>query len=138
MSVDFIKQRIISAQGQVITQDTYTILFDDSFQEVVQVKASLQAFANVQAKPKALLIADLSNDESTHKELGEIIAQYAPESVTFHGKTIVQALAQNPQAGYFPDKFSLHNWLSDRDFSDHYVLVLGGGELGMQSVIQFI
>lgn len=138
MNEKFIHQDIISAQGQVITQDTCTILFDDSFQELNQVQKSLEAFAKIEDKPKALLIADLDNNEEKHQQLGDIIAEYAPESVTFHGKTIVHALAKNPKVGYFPDKFSLHNWLSDRDFSNHYVLVLGGGALGMQSVIQFI
>lgn len=138
MSENFINQQIISAQGQVIVQGTHTILFDDSFQELTQVQKSLEAFAKITDESKALLIADLDNDEAKHQQLGDIIAQYAPQSVTFHGKTIVHALAKNPTVGYFPDKFSLHNWLSDRDFSGHYVLVLGGGTLGMQSVLQFI
>lgn len=138
MTQEFINQQIISAKGQVISQNTNTILFDDSLQEAAQIEASLAAFAQLEVPAKALLLADLDNDEAKHRTLGQTIALLAPDLVIFHGKTIQHALVHNPKAYYFPDKFSLHNWLMDRKFENTHVLILGGALLTMNSVLQFV
>ena len=138
MTQEFTAQQLISAKGQVIRQNTNTILFDDSLQEVAQIQASLKAFAQLEAPAKALLLADLDEDTEKHQALGQTIASLAPELTIFHGKTIQHALAHNPKACYFPDKFSLHNWLMDRKFENTHVLILGGTSLNISTVLQFV
>jgi len=138
MHQQFIDTHIISTQGQVIAQNTNTIIFDGSFTQVAQVEASLQAFNQEVTGAKALLLADLDDRAETHQQVGKIVAESAPELVIFHGKTIQQALVHNPKAYYFPDKFSLHNWLVDRKFQNTHVLVLGGKALKIETVLQFI
>ncbi|OJJ22025.1 hypothetical protein BKI52_08270 [marine bacterium AO1-C] len=138
MHQQFIDTHIISAQGQVISQNTNTIIFDDSFDQVAQIEASLQAFNQEITGAKALLLADLSEDIEVHQQVGKVVADYAPELVIFHGKVIQQALVHNPKAYYFPDKFSLHNWLADRKFQNTHVLILGGKALKIETVLQFI
>lgn len=138
MQQQFIDTRIISTQGRVLDQNSNTIIFDDSFDQIPQLEASLSAFAQEVTSAKALLLADLNDDAETHQQAGKIVANYAPELVIFHGKVIQQALAHNPKAYYFPDKFSLHNWLADRQFQNTHVLILGGKALKIETVLQFI
>ena len=138
MHQQFIDTHIISSKGQVIAQNTNTIIFDDSFTQAAQVEASLQAFAQEVTTPKALLLADLDDSAEVHQQVGKVVAAHAPTLVIFHGKVIQQALAHNPKAYYFPDKFSLHNWLADRKFQNTHVLILGGKALKIETVLQFI
>ena len=138
MRAQFISSHIISEQGQVIAQNANTIIFDDSFTTPEQVATSLQAFNEEITGQKALLLADLNEDAETHQQVGEIVAAHAPELVIFHGKSIQKALVSNPKAYYFPDKFSLHNWLADRKFQSTYLLILGGKALKIETVLQFI
>lgn len=138
MNQEFISKQIISDQGQVITQNTNTILFDDSFQQLAEVKASLQAFAQLDASSKVLLLADLDKDNDKHQKMGEVVKGLSPALVIFHGKAIQQALVHNSKAYYFPDKFSLHNWLADKKFQHNHLLILGGKTLNISTVLQFI
>jgi UDP-N-acetylmuramoyl-tripeptide--D-alanyl-D-alanine ligase len=48
------------------------------------------------------------------------------------------AVGPNPRAYYFPDKFSLHNWLTDHPLTDTYVLIKGSRSMSLESVLPFI
>jgi len=45
------------------------------------------------------------------------------------------ALPALPKAYYFPDKFSLHNWVMDNPQNDTLILIKGSRGMALESVL---
>jgi UDP-N-acetylmuramoyl-tripeptide--D-alanyl-D-alanine ligase len=79
-------------------------------------------------------------DESPaeHEALGELVAQQGFDLVILAGKDMKYALPALPKAYYFPDKFSLHNWIADNPMTNTHILIKGSRGMGLESVVPFI
>jgi len=51
---------------------------------------------------------------------------------------MTNAIEVLPNAFYFSDKFSLHNWLIDRQLTDSYVLIKGSRGVSLETIVQFL
>jgi UDP-N-acetylmuramoyl-tripeptide--D-alanyl-D-alanine ligase len=76
--------------------------------------------------------------EAEHLALGQLVAQGSFEVVILAGKLMAHALPALPRAYYFPDKFSLHNWIMDNPRQHTHILIKGSRGMGLESVVQFI
>ncbi len=79
-----------------------------------------------------------TESEAEHRALGELVATGRFDWVLLAGKDMKYALSALPQAYYFPDKFSLHNWIVDNPVTDTHILVKGSRGMGLESVLPFL
>jgi UDP-N-acetylmuramoyl-tripeptide--D-alanyl-D-alanine ligase len=93
-------------------------------------------------KHKMIILGDMfelgSHAEAEHRRLGEIIREYPIDKVCFTGNLIVSALEAAPKALYFPDLFSLRNWLEDCQLEDYLILIKGSRGMKLEGLIDFI
>lgn len=129
-------------RSQVITKGTNTVLLDAYNANPSSMAAAVRQFAAMPAKHKAVILGDMyelgDESEAEHAALGKLIAEGKFDLVVLAGKDMRYALAYLPKAYYFPDKFSLHNWLMDNPMTDTYVLVKGSRGMSLESVVPFI
>lgn len=129
-------------RSQVVTKGTNTILLDAYNANPSSMAAAIRQFATMPAMHKAVILGDMyelgDESEAEHAALGKLIAEGKFERVILAGKDMKFALAYLPQAFYFPDKFSLHNWLMDHPMTDTHILVKGSRGMSLESVVPFI
>ncbi|MFD2937258.1 UDP-N-acetylmuramoyl-tripeptide--D-alanyl-D-alanine ligase [Spirosoma flavum] len=129
-------------RSQHITKGTNTVLLDAYNANPSSMAAAIQQFAATPAKRKVVILGDMyelgSESEAEHAALGELIAKSKFDLVILAGKDMHYALGALPNAYYFPDKFSLHNWLMDNPMTDTHILVKGSRGMSLESVIPFI
>ncbi|WP_080058079.1 UDP-N-acetylmuramoyl-tripeptide--D-alanyl-D-alanine ligase [Spirosoma aerolatum] len=129
-------------RSQVITKGTNTILLDAYNANPSSMAAAIRQFAATPAAHKAVILGDMyelgDESEAEHAALGRLIAEGKFERVILAGKDIKYALSYLPKAFYFPDKFSLHNWLMDHPMTDTHILVKGSRGMSLESVVPFI
>lgn len=129
-------------RSQVITKGTNTILLDAYNANPSSMAAAIRQFAVTPAKRKAVILGDMyelgNESEAEHAALGKLIADNKFDLVILAGKDIHYALGYLPKAYYFPDKFSLHNWIMDNPMTDTHVLVKGSRGMSLESVVPFI
>jgi UDP-N-acetylmuramoyl-tripeptide--D-alanyl-D-alanine ligase len=70
--------------------------------------------------------------------IGELVAKGNFDLVVLFGELMTNALEFLPNAFYFSDKFSLHNWLIDKQLKDSYVLIKGSRGVSLETVVQFL
>ncbi len=51
---------------------------------------------------------------------------------------MVSALAKAPKGLYFPDPFSLRNWLEDSKLEDYLILIKGSRGMKLETLVDFI
>ena len=73
-----------------------------------------------------------------HLALGELIAKSNFDVVILAGKLMQHALPALPNAYYFPDKFSLHNWLVDHPQQHTHVLIKGSRGMSLETVVPYL
>ncbi|MBN8822060.1 MULTISPECIES: UDP-N-acetylmuramoyl-tripeptide--D-alanyl-D-alanine ligase [unclassified Spirosoma] len=129
-------------RSQVVTKGTNTILLDAYNANPSSMAAAIRQFAAMPAAHKAVILGDMyelgNESEAEHASLGKLIAEGKFDRVILAGKDIKYALSYLPKAFYFPDKFSLHNWLMDHPMTDTHILVKGSRGMSLESVIPFI
>ena len=129
-------------RSQVITKGTNTVLLDAYNANPSSMAAAIRQFAATPAKRKAVILGDMyelgNESEAEHAALGKLIADSKFDLVILAGKDIHYALGYLPKAYYFPDKFSLHNWVMDNPMTDTHVLVKGSRGMSLESVVPFI
>ena len=129
-------------RSQVISKGTNTILLDAYNANPSSMAAAIRQFAAAPAKRKAVILGDMyelgNESEAEHAALGKLIADSNFDLVILAGKDIHYALGYLPKAYYFPDKFSLHNWVMDNPMTDTHVLVKGSRGMSLESVVPFI
>jgi UDP-N-acetylmuramoyl-tripeptide--D-alanyl-D-alanine ligase len=72
--------------------------------------------------------------DAEHAALGKLASEQDFDIVVLYGENMQHALAHLPKAYYFTDKFSLHNWLIEKAFTNTYFLVKGSRGVGLESV----
>ncbi|GAB3960734.1 UDP-N-acetylmuramoyl-tripeptide--D-alanyl-D-alanine ligase [Spirosoma harenae] len=129
-------------RSQVVYKGSNTVLLDAYNANPSSMAAAIRQFAAMPATRKAVILGDMyelgSESEAEHAALGKLIAEGKFDLVILAGKDMKYALAALPKAYYFPDKFSLHNWLMDNPTTDTYFLVKGSRGMSLESVVPFI
>ncbi len=129
-------------RSQRIAKGTNTVLLDAYNANPSSMAAAIQQFAATPAKRKAVILGDMyelgSESEAEHAALGKLIAKSNFDLVILAGKDMHYALASLPKAYYFPDKFSLHNWVMDNPMTDTHILIKGSRGMSLESVVSFI
>ena len=129
-------------RSQLIAKGTNTILLDAYNANPSSMAAAVQQFMNLPVRKKVVILGDMyelgPESEAEHAALGELVAKGNFDVVILSGKDMKYALGALPKAFYFPDKFSLHNWLLDHPFTNTHVLVKGSRGMKLESVVPFI
>ncbi len=129
-------------RSQVVQKDSNTVLLDAYNANPSSMAAAIRQFAATPAKRKVVILGDMyelgDESEAEHAALGKLIADGKFDLVMLAGKDMKYALPSLPTAYYFPDKFSLHNWLMDHPTTDTHFLVKGSRGMGLESVVPFI
>ncbi|CAN5657902.1 UDP-N-acetylmuramoyl-tripeptide--D-alanyl-D-alanine ligase [soil metagenome] len=129
-------------RSQVIVKGTNTVLLDAYNANPSSMAAAIRQFATTPAKRKAVILGDMyelgAESEAEHAALGKLIADSKFDLVILAGKDMRFALAYLPKAYYFPDKFSLHNWVMDNPMTDTHVLIKGSRGMSLETVVPFI
>ena len=129
-------------RSQVITKGTNTVLLDAYNANPSSMTVAIRQFAAMPVTRKMVILGDMyelgQESEAEHAALGQLIADSQFDVVILAGKDIRHALGSLPKAYYFPDKFSLHNWLMDNPMTDTSVLVKGSRGMSLETVVPFI
>lgn len=129
-------------RSQVIAKETNTVLLDAYNANPSSMAAAIRQFAAMPATHKVVILGDMyelgDESEAEHRALGKLIAEGKFDKVILSGKDMHFALAYLPKAYYFPDKFSLHNWLMDNPMTNTHVLIKGSRGMSLESVVPFI
>ncbi|GAB3799650.1 UDP-N-acetylmuramoyl-tripeptide--D-alanyl-D-alanine ligase [Spirosoma humi] len=129
-------------RSQHITKGTNTVLLDAYNANPSSMAAAIQQFAATPVKRKVVILGDMyelgPESEAEHAALGKLIAESKFDLVILAGKDMHYALGYLPKAYYFPDKFSLHNWLMDNPMTDTHILVKGSRGMSLESVVPFL
>ena len=128
-------------RSQLITKGTNTIWLDAYNANPSSMAAAIQQFGQ-QAGRKAVILGDMyelgQESEAEHAALGQLVAAQGFDLVLLAGHDIKYALPTLPNAYYFPDKFSLHNWIADNPMQHTHVLVKGSRGMKLETVVPFV
>jgi UDP-N-acetylmuramoyl-tripeptide--D-alanyl-D-alanine ligase len=129
-------------RSQLIEQGQVRIILDAYNANPSSMEQAIQSFARLPQHPKMLILGDMlelgTYSQQAHEELGRLVASFQFDKVVLYGKEIQAALRHLPAAYYFPDKFSLHNWLSDQHWHGYHILIKGSRGMQLESVLPFI
>nr|WP_293836936.1 UDP-N-acetylmuramoyl-tripeptide--D-alanyl-D-alanine ligase [uncultured Arsenicibacter sp.] len=129
-------------RSQVVHKGTNTILLDAYNANPSSMAAAVRQFMNVPADKKVVILGDMyelgPESEAEHAALGELVATGKFDLVILAGKDMKHALPSLPKAYFFPDKFSLHNWIMDYPFENTHILIKGSRGMGLETVVPFI
>jgi UDP-N-acetylmuramoyl-tripeptide--D-alanyl-D-alanine ligase len=129
-------------RSQVVHKGTNTVLLDAYNANPSSMAAAVQQFAAMPAKRRVVILGDMyelgPESEAEHEALGKLIADGKFDLVVLAGKDMKYALGALPKAYYFPDKFSLHNWVMDNPMTDTHILIKGSRGMSLETVVPFI
>ncbi len=130
-------------RSQIIEKGTNSILLDAYNANPSSMAASIQNFINLNTnKKKVVILGDMfelgEEAPAEHRLLGELVAKGNFDLVVLFGQLMSSALEPLPNAFYFTDKFSIHNWLIDKALQDSYILIKGSRGVSLETVVQFI
>lgn len=129
-------------RSQVVQRGTNTILLDAYNANPSSMAAAIRQFSQQPATRKLVILGDMyelgDDSPAEHAALGELVAGCNFDVVILAGKDMVHALPALPKAYYFPDKFSLHNWITDNPQTNTHILIKGSRGMGLESVVPFI
>ena len=130
-------------RSQIIQKENNkTIILDAYNANPSSMKQAINNFAELNYPKKAVILGDMYElgiyTDTEHENLGKLVAEKCFDIVVFYGEMIKKALPHNPNAYYFADKFSLHNWLQDKNFENMAFLVKGSRGVKLETVTEFI
>jgi len=129
-------------RSQVVHKGSNTVWLDAYNANPSSMAAAVRQFMTVPAEKKAVILGDMyelgPESEAEHAALGELVATGKFDLVILAGKDMKFALNALPKAYYFPDKFSLHNWVMDYAFENTHILIKGSRGMGLETVLPFI
>ncbi len=129
-------------RSQVVTKGTNTILLDAYNANPSSMTAAIQQFMQQPAQRKLVILGDMyelgDDSPAEHEALGKLVAQGNFDVVILSGKDMKYALEHLPRAYYFPDKFSLHNWIIDHPMQNTHILIKGSRGMKLETVVPFI
>ncbi len=130
-------------RSQIIQKDNNkTIILDAYNANPSSMKQAINNFAELNYHRKAVILGDMYElgiyTDTEHENLGKLVAEKRFDIAVFYGEMVKKALPHNPNAYYFSDKFSLHNWLQDKNFENMAFLVKGSRGVKLETVTEFI
>lgn len=129
-------------RSQMVAKGTNTILLDAYNANPSSMAAALLQFMKQPAQRKMVILGDMyelgNESPAEHAALGQLIARGNFDIVILAGKDMKFALEYLPKAYYFPDKFSLHNWIADNPMQNTHILIKGSRGMGLETVVPFI
>jgi len=129
-------------RSQFTRKGTNTILLDAYNANPTSMQASLEYFAALNVAPKIVVLGDMAElgQESAdeHRLIGEVVAQGKFDKILLCGKMMQHAVAANPKAYYFIDKFSLNNWLLDNKIENAHILIKGSRSMAMETLVDLL
>jgi UDP-N-acetylmuramoyl-tripeptide--D-alanyl-D-alanine ligase len=129
-------------RSQVIQKGTNTVFLDAYNANPSSVEAALLNFKQIKNLYKVVILGDMLElgeaETREHERIGELLRDMRLTFKVLYGKAMRHALKYNQDAYYFPDKFSLHNWLQDRNFQNTFILIKGSRGTSLETVLNFI
>ncbi len=130
-------------RSQKVLKESNEIFLDAYNANPSSMEASIKNFINYSTeKSKVVILGDMfelgEDSEKEHSALGKLVASGDFETVVLYGENMKHALIHLPQAYYFNDKFSIHNWVNDKNFENKAFLIKGSRGVGLETVVQFI
>ncbi|QDH79195.1 UDP-N-acetylmuramoyl-tripeptide--D-alanyl-D-alanine ligase [Echinicola soli] len=130
-------------RSQLIEKRSNLIVLDAYNANPSSMEQAIRTFGRMTGKPhKMVILGDMyelgDNAAEEHKKLGEWVSEYDIEKVCFTGELTQNALLKAPRALYFPDPFSLRNWLADSQLEDHLILIKGSRGMKLEGLVEFI
>ncbi len=129
-------------RSQMVAKGSNTVLLDAYNANPSSMAAALLQFMKQPANRKMVILGDMyelgEESPAEHAALGQLIAQGNFDVVILAGKDMRFALDYLPKAYYFPDKFSLHNWIADNPMQNTHILIKGSRGMGLETVLPFI
>jgi UDP-N-acetylmuramoyl-tripeptide--D-alanyl-D-alanine ligase len=129
-------------RSQVVKKGSNSIFLDAYNANPTSMQASLEYFMTVQAPNKVVVLGDMfelgEESEEEHRKIGEVVARGHFDKVLLCGKRMQAAVAANPKALYFPDKFSLNNWLLENKLFNAQILIKGSRGMGLETIVDLL
>ncbi|AYQ34181.1 UDP-N-acetylmuramoyl-tripeptide--D-alanyl-D-alanine ligase [Runella sp. SP2] len=129
-------------RSQIIQKGSNTVIMDAYNANPSSMAAAIENFGKLKAERKMVILGDMLElgDESPteHLALGKLVAAQKFDVVILAGKLMKDALSALPKAYYFPDKFSLHNWVIDHPQQNTHVLIKGSRGMGLETVVPYL
>ncbi|MEO6284773.1 MAG: UDP-N-acetylmuramoyl-tripeptide--D-alanyl-D-alanine ligase [Dyadobacter sp.] len=126
-------------RSQIVKKGSNTVIMDAYNANPSSMAAAVANFAKLDVPKKMLILGDMFElgdaAEDEHLALGKLIAAEKFDIVILSGKLMQHALPALPKAYYFPDKFSLHNWVMDNPQENTYVLIKGSRGMALETVL---
>lgn len=135
-SPDNNRSQIVEKRGNAIYLDAYNA-------NPSSMEAAVRNFSNLETpKGKVVFLGDMFElgefSEIEHQNLGKLVKEGNFETVVLFGEQMKYALKNLPQAYYFTDKFSIHNWILDKKFEDKAILIKGSRGVKLETLLNFI
>jgi UDP-N-acetylmuramoyl-tripeptide--D-alanyl-D-alanine ligase len=129
-------------RSQFVEKGTNQILMDAYNANPSSMLVAIRYFAKMEAVRKMVILGDMFElgDEAAaeHLALGRLIAEANFDVVILAGPLMHHALPALPKAYYFPDKFSLHNWIVDNPQQNTNILIKGSRGMGLETVLPYL
>jgi UDP-N-acetylmuramoyl-tripeptide--D-alanyl-D-alanine ligase len=130
-------------RSQVLDKRSNRIILDAYNANPSSMEVAIRAFGEMSGKKhKMVILGDMfelgATEIEEHQRIGELVSEYDFDKVCFTGNLIQHALKTAPRALYFPDPFSLRNWLEDSRLEDHLILIKGSRGMKLEGLVDFI
>lgn len=130
-------------RSQLVQKRTNLILLDAYNANPSSMEEAIKAFGKMTGrKHKMIILGDMfelgPTEVEEHRKLGELIRGLDIDKVCFTGNLMQHALSAVPRGLYFPDPFSLRNWLQDSRLENHLILIKGSRGMKMEGLVDFI
>jgi UDP-N-acetylmuramoyl-tripeptide--D-alanyl-D-alanine ligase len=126
-------------RSQIVKKGSNTVIMDAYNANPSSMAAAVANFARLDAPKKMLVLGDMFElgdaAPEEHLALGKLIAAEKFDIVILAGQLMQHALPALPKAYYFPDKFSLHNWIMDNPQENTYILIKGSRGMALETVL---
>ncbi|MFT4734721.1 MAG: UDP-N-acetylmuramoyl-tripeptide--D-alanyl-D-alanine ligase, partial [Arcticibacterium sp.] len=130
-------------RSQIIHKGENEVYLDAYNANPSSMEAAVRNFSNLEtSKGKVVFLGDMFElgefSEIEHQNLGKLVKEGNFETVVLFGEQMKHALKNLPQAYYFTDKFSIHNWILDKKFEDKVILIKGSRGVKLETLLNFI
>jgi UDP-N-acetylmuramoyl-tripeptide--D-alanyl-D-alanine ligase len=126
-------------RSQIVKKGSNTVIMDAYNANPSSMAAAVANFAKLDAPRKMLVLGDMFElgdaAPEEHLALGKLIAAEKFDIVILSGQLMQNALPALPKAYYFPDKFSLHNWIMDNPQENTHILIKGSRGMALETVL---
>jgi len=130
-------------RSQMIEKRSNLILLDAYNANPSSMEVALEAFNKLnKRKHKMVILGDMYElgeySMAEHEKLGMLVNTMAFDKICFTGQDTKYALSKAPKALYFPDAFSLRNWLKDSNLENYQILIKGSRGMKLEGLLDFI